>query len=169
MNGGDHFLIRRGIEGCHWSALGNSIFPKTVCKTYFEMVNIIMNFIFSKGYHFHARAIARRRKAWFHFRMSRKWFAVKHRRHYRRHCAWADHYFSQLFAGHKVGSRPMKRKKNLYRMITILSLYTFSQPPSQCYQYNWLLCGIRREAWTANWSIRSRRNANYHLSTGRKS
>ena len=26
----------------------------------------------------------------------------------------------QLFAGHVVGSRPMKRKKNLQRMITII-------------------------------------------------
>ena len=28
--------------------------------------------------HFHARAIARRRKAWFHLRMSRVLFAAKH-------------------------------------------------------------------------------------------
>ena len=69
--------------------------------------------------HFHARAIARRRKERFPLRMSRILFAAKH--------------FSQtlldgvapeqtvicrkLFAVHVVGSRPMKRKKNLLQMI----------------------------------------------------
>ena len=42
------------------------------------MMNINMNFISSEGCHFHARAIAKRRKAWFHLRMSRILFAVKH-------------------------------------------------------------------------------------------
>ena len=73
---GDHFHIRGGIEGCHWSILGNSIFPKTFCKTYFEMMYILMNFISSEGCHFHA--ITNRRKAWFHLRMSRILFALKH-------------------------------------------------------------------------------------------
>ena len=39
-----------------------------------------------------------------------------------RHCAWADHFCRQLFAGHVVGCRPMRRKKNLLRMIiTVLT------------------------------------------------
>ena len=54
-------------------------------------------------------------------------------------CAWADHYYFfyyyyfiffanncppkfcwQLFAGHVVGFRPMKRKKNLHEMIIVI-------------------------------------------------
>ena len=41
----------------------------------------------------------------------------------------------QLFAGHVVGSRPMKRKKHLHRMIMIFSVrrsqYCISHPKSQ--------------------------------------
>ena len=38
-----------------------------------------------------------------------------------RHCAWADHYLQAVIAGHVVGSRPMKRKKNLLRMISCIT------------------------------------------------
>ena len=64
--------------------------------------------------HFHARAIARRRKAWFHLRMSRLVFAAKQLNDIAH-----EHTIicRQLFAGHVVGSRPMKRKKHLHRMI----------------------------------------------------
>ena len=34
----------------------------------------------------------------------------------------------QLFAGHVVGSRPMKRKKNLQRMITIIIIIIIWKP-----------------------------------------
>ena len=36
------------------------------------------------------------------------------------YCTWADHFCRQLFAGQVVGSRPMKRKKNLLWMIFAL-------------------------------------------------
>ena len=63
--------------------------------------------------HFHARAIAKRRKARFHLRMSRILFAAKQ--------GWMTLCLSRpLFVGHVVGSRPMKRKKNLQRMIITL-------------------------------------------------
>ena len=55
--------------------------------------------------HFHARAIAKRRKVWFHLRMSRILFAAKH---------------SWITADHVVGSRSMKRKNKLLRMIIIV-------------------------------------------------
>ena len=62
--------------------------------------------------HFHARAIARRRKARFPLRMCRILFVAKH--------SWTVLRMStitmiiicrQLFAGHVVSSRPMKRMK----------------------------------------------------------
>ena len=46
----------------------------------------------------------------FSLHMSRILFAA-------RHCWAAFHMSRQLFAGHMVGSRPMKRKKNLLQMI----------------------------------------------------
>ena len=64
---------------------------------------------------FSARAIARRRKAWFRLRVSRILFAAKH--------SWTTLrmtrplFVGSYFAGHLVGFRPMKRKKNLHRMI----------------------------------------------------
>ena len=39
-----------------------------------------------------------------------------------RHCAWADHYL-QAVIGHVVGCRPMKKKKNLHRMIIRFTFY----------------------------------------------
>ena len=64
---------------------------------------------------FHARTIATRRKARFRLRIRRILFAAKHS------CATLRHeqtiIFRQLFAGHVVGFRPMKRKKNLQQMI----------------------------------------------------
>ena len=38
----------------------------------------------------------------------------------------------QLFAGHVVGSRPMKRKKHLHRMINRIPLFTLSSIYSTC-------------------------------------
>ena len=63
--------------------------------------------------HFHTSTIARRRKQWFHLHMTRILFAAKH--------SWKTlHRSKPLFAGHVVGSRPMKRKKNLYPKIMSL-------------------------------------------------
>ena len=53
----------------------------------------------------HKTETARRRKAWFHIRDSRILFVAKQ--------SWVTLRMSRpLFAGHVVGSRPMKRKKN---------------------------------------------------------
>ena len=60
--------------------------------------------------HFHLRAIATRRKAWFRLRISRILFAANSVHEQTIICR-------HLFAGHVVSSRPMKRKKNLQRMI----------------------------------------------------
>ena len=70
--------------------------------------SLFLNYLESDLCHRQARAIARRRKAWFHY-------------------AWAEYYLQpyskpntvgrqtiicrQLFAGHLIGSRPMKRRK----------------------------------------------------------
>ena len=59
---------------------------------------------------FHARAIARRRKAYFRLRMSRILFAAKH-------SGTTLRMSRPLFAGHVAGFRPMKRRENLHRMI----------------------------------------------------
>ena len=63
---------------------------------------------------FRARTIARRRKEWFRLHMSRILFSqtqlddIAHKQ---------TVICRQLFAGHLVGFRPMKRKKTLHRMI----------------------------------------------------
>ena len=64
--------------------------------------------------HFHARAISRRRKAWFHIRLSRALFAVK---------SLDDIEYEQtiicrqLFAGHMVGCRQWKGRKIFHRIV----------------------------------------------------
>ena len=70
--------------------------------------------------HFHARAIAKRRKARFPLRMCRILFAAKHKASQTQLDGIAHEQTiicRQLFAGHVVGSRPIKREKNLLRMI----------------------------------------------------
>ena len=59
--------------------------------------------------HFQARAIARRRKVWFHLLMSVVSFTHLLMG---RHCAWANHYIicGQLFAGHVVALGKWKEK-----------------------------------------------------------
>ena len=66
---------------------------------------------------FHARTLARRRKAWCCLCISRMLFAAKHSWTTLRIAHEQTIICSQLFAGHVVGFRPMKRKKNLHRMI----------------------------------------------------
>ena len=74
--------------------------------------------------HFHVRAIARGRKALFHLRMSKIVFAAKKLAKKRVKEIAHEHTIicKQLFAGHVVGSRPMKRKKHLHRMIILVIL-----------------------------------------------
>ena len=66
--------------------------------------------------HLHARATARNRKTWFHLRMGRILFAAKH--------GWTTLCINRpLFLGSYLQAtwwasfRPMKKKKNLHRMI----------------------------------------------------
>jgi len=87
--------------------------------------------------HFHARAIARRRKARFPLRMCRILLAAKHLSQTQLDGIAHEKTIicRQLFAGHVMGSRPMKRKKNLLRMIIallfiqILSQFLTRLPP----------------------------------------
>ena len=78
------------------------------CFIFHWSPSLFLNYLESDLCHCQARAIARRRKAWFHY-------------------AWAEYYLQpytkpntvgrqtiicrQLFAGHLIGSRPMKRRK----------------------------------------------------------
>ena len=48
--------------------------------------------------------------AWSHLRMSRILFAARHTMRMN----------MQLFAGHVLGSRPIKRRKNVHRMIIVV-------------------------------------------------
>ena len=66
--------------------------------------------------HFHARAIARRRKAWFKY-----WQNIICSQTQLDDTANEQTIIcKQLFAGHVVGYQPMKRKKNLPRTINII-------------------------------------------------
>ena len=70
---------------------------------------------------FHARAIARRRKAWFDYALAGY--------HLQPNTVDDMHeqiiICRQLFAGHVVGFQPMRRTKNLHRMIMpIMRLYS---------------------------------------------
>ena len=56
-----------------------------------------------------------------------------------RHCAWVDIICKQLFAGHVMGSQPMKRKKNLLRVIMWWNC---------CY----FLLNRKRWPWRTRWS-----------------
>ena len=58
-------------------------------------------------------------QAWFHLRMSRIVFAAKKLSQKQLNDIAHEHTIicRQLFTGHVVGSRPMKRKKHLHRMI----------------------------------------------------
>ena len=73
-------------------------------KTYFRSPSL-----FFKEYlpfcHFHARAIAKRRKAWFHLRMSRILFAAKHSRN------TADHYLWAIICRPRVGLSINEKEK----------------------------------------------------------
>ena len=86
--------------------------------------------------HFHARAIARRRKARFPLRMSRILFAAKHLSQTQLDSIAHEQTIicMQLFARHVVGSRPMIRKKNLLRMIITficMTIITYSYAKSK--------------------------------------
>ena len=62
-------------------------------------------------------------QAWFHLRMSSIVFAAKNSQSQTKLNDIAHEHTiicRQLFAGHVVGSRPMKRKKHLHRMIILL-------------------------------------------------
>ena len=66
----------------------------------------------------YARAITGRRKAWFHLRIGTICSETQVD-----DIAYEQTIISrQLFAGHVVGSQPMKRKKNFLRNIIIFSL-----------------------------------------------
>ena len=67
--------------------------------------------------HFHAKVIARRRKAWFPLRMSRILFAAKTQLNDIAHKQTII--CGQLFVGHVVGSPPVERRKSFYRMIIL--------------------------------------------------
>ena len=68
---------------------------------------------------FHTRAIPRRRKAWFHLRMSRILFVAKHLSQAQLDDIAHEQTITcrQLFAGHVMGSRPGKRSNNFHQMI----------------------------------------------------
>ena len=75
------------------------------------LLNIALWMVSEAICHFYARAITRRRKEWFHLRMSRTLFTAKTQLDDIAHeqtiiCR-------ELFTGHVVGSRPMKRKNSL--------------------------------------------------------
>ena len=87
------------------------------CECHFYLFTITQTALFQSKYtinesifHFRASAIARRRKAWFHLGMSRVLFCSQTQLDNIAHeqtiiCG-------QLFVGHLVGSRPMKRRAN---------------------------------------------------------
>ena len=75
------------------------------------LLNIALWMVSEAICHFYARAITRRRKEWFYLRMSRTLFTAKTQLDDIAHeqtiiCR-------ELFTGHVVGSRPMKRKNSL--------------------------------------------------------
>ena len=83
--------------------------------------------------HFHARTTVRRRKTWFHLRMGRISFAAKH--------GWTISCMSRpLFLGNYLQAtwwasfRPMKKKKNLHRMIIRhIEFYSLDQFNDRCF------------------------------------
>ena len=76
--------------------------------------------ICEKPCYFHARAITRRRKAWFHFTHFTQEQNVSYSQTQLDDIAHDQTITCrQLFAGHVVSSCPMKRKKDLHRMIKL--------------------------------------------------
>ena len=79
-----------------------------------------MNILIAEGKricHFHARAIAEEgRKAWYHLRMSSILFAAQHLSPTQLDDIAHEQSIScrQLFAGHVVRSRPIKRMNNFH-------------------------------------------------------
>ena len=114
-----NYLPKPKAEANNWSARywQLTIFAKIEFNNCFIIRSASLSFLgISSGSeaicHFHARAIAKMKKAWFHLRMSRILFAAKQ--------SWMTlgmsrsfNIWRQLFAGHVLGCRPLKRKKNL--------------------------------------------------------
>ena len=112
-------LMQRPGESRKWPIdLRDTDKSRYFAKTEFNNCFIIrLSNLFFNEYlafcHFHARAVARGRKAWFHLRMSRILFAAKQ--------SWTALYTRRpLFVFSCICIRPMKRKNNLHRMIISL-------------------------------------------------
>ena len=79
------------------------------CKTFLVVIVLSIKYLW-EGSHFLARAIKRRRKAWFLLRMTRIFFAANCQTQLDHIAHEQTIICRQLFAGHVVGSQPMKRK-----------------------------------------------------------
>ena len=83
---------------------------------------------------------------WFCLRISRILFAAKHSWTTLRIAHEQTIICSQLFAGHVVGFRPMKRKKNLHRMTIDIIVNDSVKKKNTCKKYLWMfvkLIGFR--------------------------